>query len=140
MFRQRLLLLCWLLIAVGCQKPKPVGVDVKQPVQFALKIEGLPAEQKADYQVSLPVGATPFAALIEAEKLGLVVERTGSGQQAFIKAIGGISNETVADGKFWLYYINDRQANLGADVYQLKAGEQITWKFENYRKSESSSR
>ncbi len=83
MIRQRLLLLCWLLIAVGCQKPEPVGVDVKQPVPFTLKIEGLPADQKAEYQVSLPVGATPFAALIAAEKQGLVVERTGKRTTGF---------------------------------------------------------
>lgn len=45
-----------------------------------------------------------------------------------VESIEGIKNGTA--GKYWLYYINDQQAPVGADTYELKPNDKIEWKFE----------
>ncbi len=45
----------------------------------------------------------------------------------FVTAIGEFSNG--ADGKYWVYEINDRQVPLAADRSFLQPGDRLIWKF-----------
>lgn len=45
-----------------------------------------------------------------------------------VESINGLKGDT--DGKYWLYYVNNQEASVGADRYALKSGDVIEWKFE----------
>lgn len=45
-----------------------------------------------------------------------------------IESIEGIKSGT--DGKYWLYYVNGSQAQVGADQYKLNENDAIEWKLE----------
>jgi hypothetical protein len=40
--------------------------------------------------------------------------------------------ENGKDKKYWIYFINDQEAKIGANNYKLKIGEKVTWKFKAY--------
>jgi hypothetical protein len=39
-------------------------------------------------------------------------------------------NGVQGGGKYWMFYVNGRQASVGAGAYITKTGERIEWKFE----------
>jgi hypothetical protein len=45
-----------------------------------------------------------------------------------VEKIGEQANGT--DGNYWMYYVNDTFAPVGADAYIVKKGDVIEWKFE----------
>jgi hypothetical protein len=45
----------------------------------------------------------------------------------FVEGINGI-NETP--GKYWIYYVNGKEASIGISKYILKSGDVIFWKQE----------
>ncbi|MBI5466716.1 MAG: DUF4430 domain-containing protein [Candidatus Kerfeldbacteria bacterium] len=49
--------------------------------------------------------------------------------QGFVNAI---DDRQPADRQFWAYYVNGKQADVGAKEYQTKNGDQIEWKLESY--------
>ncbi len=46
----------------------------------------------------------------------------------FVAAIDGVQGG--AGGKYWIYYVNGKQAAVGAGAFKTKNGETITWKFQ----------
>ncbi len=59
------------------------------------------------------------------------VEMTGTGKNAFITSI----NDRVADKnkhEFWAFYVNGKQAQVGAGSYILHPADKIEWKIETY--------
>lgn len=51
-----------------------------------------------------------------------------SGMGTLVEKIGSLKNGT--DGKYWMYYVNDAFAPVGADAYKLVSGDSIEWRFE----------
>lgn len=58
------------------------------------------------------------------------VKTSGKGADAFITEINGYSTEGKKE--FWAFYVNGKQATVGAGSYQLKNGDKIEWKIEKY--------
>jgi hypothetical protein len=54
-------------------------------------------------------------------------EKTYSGMGKFIEEINGIKNNGE---KNWIYYVNNKKANIGISNYEVKAGDIISWKYE----------
>ena len=52
-------------------------------------------------------------------------EHTGLG--IFINEING---KKGGEGGYWIYYINDKEANVGVSNYKIKNGDVISWKYE----------
>lgn len=48
-----------------------------------------------------------------------------------IDQIGPMAGGT--DGKYWLWYENNRMGQVASDVYKLKSGDVIEWKFVNLK-------
>ena len=48
----------------------------------------------------------------------------------YITAINGIQ-ENLQSGYYWQYYINNNYAQVGANLYSMKNGDQITWNYTN---------
>lgn len=49
--------------------------------------------------------------------------------QGFVNAIDG---RKPGDHQFWAFYVNGKQAEVGAKDYQAKQGETIEWKLESF--------
>lgn len=59
------------------------------------------------------------------------VTTTGKKENAFVTAIDG----RVADPQkkeFWAFYVNGKQAEVGAGTYVIKNSDTIEWKIETY--------
>lgn len=59
------------------------------------------------------------------------VKTQGEGKEAFIIAI---DDRKADDSKkeFWAFYVNGKQAEIGAGSYSIKDGDSIEWRIENY--------
>jgi len=63
-----------------------------------------------------------------AQKNKIPVTTKISDMGTFVQAIG--DKQGGQGGKYWMYYVNSLLANVGADKYELKAGDRVEWKFE----------
>jgi len=87
---------------------------------------GLPLQEKAT--------AVDLLKAAETHPHGVKSVVRGSGQTALVTSIGGLKNEGGGrTAKNWLYYINDKRADVGAGVYELQPGDVIMWKFDTLR-------
>jgi len=46
----------------------------------------------------------------------------------FVQSIDGLKNNE--EGKNWLYYVNDKQPQMGSDQRPVFPGDEIRWKYE----------
>jgi len=51
-----------------------------------------------------------------------------SGMGKFIEEINGIKNGE----KYWIYYVNNKKANIGVSNYKINIGDIVSWKYELY--------
>jgi len=73
------------------------------------------------------VGSTALQALYRTHK----IQSKGLGINAFITAIDGrVASEEKRE--FWAFYINGKQAEVGAGTYVIKNNDTIEWKIETY--------
>lgn len=59
------------------------------------------------------------------------IETKGEGKNAFIISIRGRA-ASDSDREFWAFYVNKKQATVGAGSYFLKNNDTIEWKIETY--------
>lgn len=90
-------------------------------VDFDILIDG---EAVADLsrEITVPEGTYLLDAMEDTYEL----EEDGG----FISAIEGYEQDVDA-GRYWLYYINDETASVGAAEYELEEGDQIEWRLED---------
>ncbi len=55
------------------------------------------------------------------------ISKEYSGLGIFIDEINGVAGES---GKYWIYYVNEKEAGVSVSKYLLKSGDIITWKQE----------
>ena len=53
-------------------------------------------------------------------------EKTYSGMGEFIEEINGIKNGE----KNWIYYVNNKKAEIGVSNYKINIGDIVSWKYE----------
>lgn len=69
----------------------------------------------------------------KAHRHGIGFTHQGSGRSALVTKIGDQKNEGGGEtGKNWMFYVNDKPAEVGAGVLKLKPGDVVLWKFEVY--------
>lgn len=74
------------------------------------------------------LAATPFEALsVVAQKnqVPLITKQYDFG--VFVSGVGDVITTTDFG---WIYYVNMKPGDVAADVYELKTGDQVEWKFE----------
>lgn len=106
-------------------KPKTDNSDtnVVTVTQFVLISPAPPHEQIVEIQSN----QTALALLTKTNK----VEMIGTGKDAFVTSI----NDRAADRskhEFWAFYVNGKQAQVGAGSYILRPADKIEWKIETY--------
>ena len=55
-------------------------------------------------------------------------DKNYSGMGKFIEEINGIKN----GGKNWIYYVNNKKAEIGVSNYKIINGDIVSWKYEAY--------
>jgi cell division protein YceG involved in septum cleavage len=65
-------------------------------------------------------------ALLKTHAYQVTIKQSSYGP--FVVAIDGVKGGP--GGKYWLYYVNGKQAAVGAAAYKTKNGETITWKLQ----------
>ncbi|WP_425956895.1 DUF4430 domain-containing protein [Xylanimonas sp. McL0601] len=55
----------------------------------------------------------------------------GEGANAFVTSIGGRKADQ-SKNEFWAFYVNGKQAQVGAGSYTMTDGDEITWKLETF--------
>jgi|SRR3989339_1067941 len=59
------------------------------------------------------------------------VKTQGKGANAFVIEINNRKTDS-SKKEFWAFYVNGKQAEVGAGSYILKEGDKILWKIETY--------
>ncbi len=136
----RLRYLIVLVMLGGCTSASPTEQDRAQKSSESqptgtvnLSIE-LPAPaQTIDMEVKVDKDTTVFDALRQAEQSDkrIQLDVSGSGETAFVRSLGGVTNRGAA-GKNWIYYVNGELANRGAGVFQIAPGDRVVWRFGQY--------
>jgi hypothetical protein len=132
-FRTSLLIIMCIVLGVLFVKN---GLETKKQERTA-SVQSVPAPSvsitidtgKATEFFTASVSAkTPYDALMAAAEQG---KRTVTTKQydfgIFVTGIGDV----VTNAEYgWIYYVNAVSGNVAADTYELKAGDQVEWKFE----------
>jgi len=83
------------------------------------------------FDVEFTQGDSAFNVLEDAfKKLNIALETKNYDIGVLIESIGGTKNGE--NGKYWMYYINGKLADIAADKYKINSGDKIEFKFEKY--------
>jgi hypothetical protein len=109
------------------------------------KVKGATTE-KVMQKITIQQKATaPEGAILKNQKLTIETGKTaldllhktttiqteGEGKNAFVVEINGRKADQQKR-EFWAFYVNGKQAELGAGSYIIKNNDAIEWKIENY--------
>lgn len=120
------------LVASGCQQSEPTADPVSASNKESSTETGTVTFQFnfGDGRVETVVvdevspGQTVLDCLQKIEQPKVVVN--GSGQNAFVSSIGEL---TTAAGEGWSYSVNDQWADRSVGVYEVEAGDEVTWTY-----------
>lgn len=86
------------------------------------------SQQTYDSQVAS--GSTAIDVLLNAAQTnGFEVKTTEYDFGVLVDSINGVAGDAV-NNTYWIYYINDVSATVGASSYVVADGDTILWKFE----------
>lgn len=83
------------------------------------------------YETEIKEGATVYDAMKSIESVKennfsfKIKEYPGLG--IFVDGINGIMGTS---GKYWIYYVNDKEASVSVSKYKINNGDVISWKYE----------
>jgi hypothetical protein len=60
---------------------------------------------------------------------GLEFTRQGKGELSFLTSLDGVANQGPG-GRFWLYQVDGRRADVSYEVQPLVAGQRVLWQFQ----------
>lgn len=90
-------------------------------VSFDIVIDG---EAVADLSKEVTVPEGTYVMDVMHEEYDIVDEG------GFLSAIEGYEQDEDA-GRYWMYYVNDESAEVGAAEYELEADDQVEWRLED---------
>ena len=87
----------------------------------------------SSYQVSLSKGSSVYDLMQAVASLHsdftFQGKDFGPGMGFFVDEINGVKGG-LKQGKYWIYYINNKEAQVGVSNYMIKPNDVITWKYE----------
>ncbi|MDD5145376.1 MAG: DUF4430 domain-containing protein [Candidatus Pacebacteria bacterium] len=83
------------------------------------------------YEISVPEKSTVYELmdLLSAKNEISFAGKNSLGLGFFVEEINGIKNNP-GENTYWIYYINDKAAQVGISNYILKPNDAINWKYE----------
>jgi hypothetical protein len=106
--------------------PGPIPATTKNPISVTTIID-LDTKRITSFTRDASATASALTLLEEVatrQNLLLVTKQYSFG--TLVESIGGLKNSPV---KAWIYFVNDRSANVGADSYKPSSGDTIEWKY-----------
>ena len=97
----------------------------EQFIPINLEVEG------TVYEMSVASGSSVYDVMVQAQETS-ALRFTGSefpGLGFFVEGINGLE-QNPRDGKYWIYYINGKKANVGISIYNVQANDVVSWKYE----------
>jgi len=81
------------------------------------------------YKDEIPGQITVYDFMSKLQKGGKInfTEKNYIGMGELITAINGIQNN---GNRSWIYYVNDKEAEVGVSNYKINNGDIISWKYE----------
>lgn len=98
------------------------NLEIKQEIAF-LEINGA----KYESEISENISVYEFMEKLKNEGKINFVEKNYIGIGKFIEEINGIKGK---DNKYWIYYVNEKKADIGVSDYKLKNKDIVSWKYE----------
>jgi hypothetical protein len=82
-------------------------------------------------QIPITVGQTTAFGLFSAMQVSppLPVQTQGTGANIFVTAINGLTDNQNANGYWWIYFVNNQEAQVGCNSYLLQDGDTIAWAY-----------
>ncbi|MDO8474314.1 MAG: DUF4430 domain-containing protein [bacterium] len=95
-------------------------------IEATLTVEG------KTYLVSLPKGSSAYDLMVVAQETSDFQFRGQEfpGLGFFIQEINGLE-QSPRLGKYWIYYINGKKAEVGISAYTVDTHDIISWKYED---------
>jgi len=127
-----LLIICLLLIYIYKTPPfKTINnnTQVKQnsPDPNSKTITLLINEEKYTTNISDEINVYDIMNKLKTEGKIDFKEKNYSGMGKFIEEINGVKGNGE---KYWIYYVNNKKANIGVSNYKINVGDIISWKYE----------
>lgn len=140
-----LITICFFLISVYLKKPQkisqpnnPIGLAYGVPPPdlpltkgkekggglVVLEING----QKYESPVAEQTSVYNFMTQLKNEGKINFKDKNYPGMGKFIEEINGIKNSRE---KNWIYYVNNKKAEIGISNYKLNLGDVVSWKYES---------
>jgi flavin-dependent dehydrogenase len=88
------------------------GVAVRCPVEFSAEITVHQLMRQASKQCDFSYTVKEFTSL-----------------GVFVDELDGVQSDKQ-QGKYWIYYVNAKKANVGVSSYRVQAEDVIAWKYE----------
>lgn len=119
------------------------AINVYIPPQTAHNILGANTTrggvyQKAQVSYKLPPATTfataavsPGTTALDLMRQVAQIKTNGDGISAFVTEINGQTADE-SQKEFWAFYVNGKQAEVGAGSYVLKDKDQVEWKIEHF--------
>lgn len=99
---------------------------IEQPIKVVIDYGDT---QKTETELSVKDGMTAFSVLEQAAKKdNIEVATTKYDFGVMVNSVGAYKGGD--DGKYWMYYVNSKVPEVGADQYKVGAGDIVEWKFE----------
>lgn len=74
------------------------------------------------------IGEKGQTALVQLERINARVVTKKASFGTYVDSINGLKGGV--NGKYWTFYVDGKMANVGADAYTAKGGEEIVWKYQ----------
>ena len=106
--------------------------DFSQGQERRVLIEATLAVGEKTYVLSLPEGSSVYDLMVKARTTS---DFTFRGQEFpglgfFIQEINGLE-QSPRLGKYWIYYINGKKAEVGISAYRVNNHDIISWRYED---------
>ncbi len=82
---------------------------------------------KYQSKISGPISISDFMDKLKEEGKIDFKEKNYTGMGKFIEEINDIKN---SGNKNWIYYVNNKKANIGISNYKINQGDIVSWKYE----------
>ena len=107
------------------QAPAVKSVSTKADIFFVSEeVDFGELKPKTTLSIKAQTGETVLDILQKSTQLE--TKQTSFGEM--VEAIDGIKNGT--DGKYWIYYVNNQPATVGAGDFKAEADQKISWRLE----------
>ncbi|MBP9694949.1 MAG: DUF4430 domain-containing protein [Candidatus Magasanikbacteria bacterium] len=88
--------------------------------------------ENTKYEENIPPDSSVYTLIkkiADEGKIKIIFKDFGSDLGYLVQSINGIEN-SQKENKNWIYYINNKKAQIGISNYRLNPGDTITWKYE----------